>query len=155
MIARLLSQHQSNLRFDRGLNRFKKECIILPLMSEGEPPLLYAECPQCDRINEKLVRLDLRAAGNVTVLQCLDCDWEFAKNQSVKIPGNLVRHAAEAMNIHEGYSSLGEYVRDCVRRMNEQHMREANAAEFSTFMGAIGENPEIFAKMIEAVEEDE
>ena len=117
--------------------------------------MLYAECPQCDRINEKLVRLDLRAAGNVTVLQCLDCDWEFAKNQSVKIPGNLVRHAAEAMSIHEGYSSLAEYVRDCVRRMNEHHMRQASAEEFSTFMGAIGENPELFARMIEAVEEEE
>jgi hypothetical protein len=59
------------------------------------------------------------------------------------------------MNIHEGYSSLGEYVRDCVRRMNEHHMRKAASDQFSEFMGALGENPEIFARMIEALEEDE
>jgi len=118
-------------------------------------PNLAVPCPVCEDEDLKLPNFELKAASTVTVLQCLTCDWEFSKDQSVKIPGNLVRHAAEAMNIHEGYSSLGEYVRDCVRRMNEHHMRQAASDQFSEFMGALGENPEIFARMIEALEEDE
>ena len=61
------------------------------------------------------------------------------KDQSVKIPGKY-RHLAVAMNIHEGYSSLGEYVRDHHRRMNEQMIQQQNAEQFATFMGAVGDN---------------
>jgi hypothetical protein len=82
-------------------------------------PIMDPPCPQCEDEEMKIPRVDIRAASNVTVLQCLSCDWEFAKDQSVKIPGNLVRLAAEAMYTHEGYSSLGEYVRDCIRRQSE------------------------------------
>ena len=116
-------------------------------------PTLDVKCPQCGDENEKMLRTDLRAAASITVLVC-ECEWEFSKNQSVKIPGNLVRHAAEAMNVHEGFSSLGEYVRDCVRRMNELHLLKAQQENFAEFMRAIGENPELFARMIEDVEED-
>jgi len=116
-------------------------------------PTLDVKCPQCGDENEKMLRTDLRAAASITVLVC-GCEWEFSKNQSVKIPGNLVRHAAEAMNVHEGFSSLGEYVRDCVRRMNEHHLKQGQQENFTQLMGAIGENPELFARMIEDVEDD-
>jgi len=99
--------------------------------------------------------VELKASANVTVLNCHVCEWEFAKDQSVKVPGNLVRQAAVAMNLHEGYSSLGEYVRDCVRRMNENIIRESNGEKFATFMEAVGENPEIFLKLINTPKGDE
>ena len=113
-----------------------------------------AECPQCGDDDEKLPRFDLRAASNVTVLQCLTCDWEFAKDQSVKIPGNLVRHAAEAMNIHEGYSSLGEYVRDCIRRMNESILLRNSHEQLSEFMSFVAENTEQVTEMLSLAQND-
>jgi transcription elongation factor Elf1 len=112
-------------------------------------------CPQCGEQSEMIWDLELKASSNITVLNCHVCDWEFAKDQSVKIPGNLVRQAAVAMNIHEGYSSLGEYVRDCVRRMNEQMIQQQNAEQFATFMGAVGDNPEKFIELLSISMEDE
>jgi hypothetical protein len=109
---------------------------------------LEAKCPQCEHEGMMIPRFDLKAASNVTVLQCDICDWEFAKDQSVKIPGNLVRHAAEAMNIHEGYSSLGEYVRDCIRRMNETILLQNSQEQFADFMGFVAENPDSVTKML-------
>ena len=46
---------------------------------------LNAKCPQCTSKETMIPRVDIKAASNVTVLQCIDCDWEFAKDQSVKI----------------------------------------------------------------------
>ena len=60
--------------------------------------------------------MDIHSATNVTVLNCVTCDWEWSKDQSVKISGALVRFAAEAMYKHEGYSGLGEFVRDALRK---------------------------------------
>ena len=113
-----------------------------------------AICPQCGEDGEKLPRLDVRAASNVTVLQCLTCEWEFAKDQSVKIPGNLVRHAAEAMYIHEGYSSLGEYVRDCIRRLNEVIFQRHSSEQFSEFMEFVAENPKEVKEMLSLSQDD-
>ena len=113
-----------------------------------------AQCPQCGDDGEKLPRMDVRAASNVTVLRCLTCEWEFAKDQSVKIPGNLVRHAAEAMHIHEGYSSLGEYVRDCIRRMNEVIFQRYSSGQFSEFMEFVANNPNEVKQMLTLSQED-
>ena len=73
-------------------------------------------CPQCQTDGPHIWRMDIHSATNVTVLNCVTCDWEWSKDQSVKISGALVRFAAEAMYKHEGYSGLGEFVRDAVRR---------------------------------------
>jgi len=116
--------------------------------------ILGSQCPQCEDVNEKIWRPDIKAAANVTVLVCHHCEWEFAKDQSVKIPGNLVRHAAEAMYIHEGYSSLGEYVRDCIRRMNENILLHHNNGQFAEFMGVVAEDPDKFLQMMETGVED-
>ena len=51
---------------------------------------LNAKCPQCTSKETMIPRVDIKAASNVTVLQCIDCDWEFAKDQSVKIHGNFI-----------------------------------------------------------------
>ena len=61
--------------------------------------------------------LDLKVSSNVTVLECPDddCEHRFAKDQSVKLSGSLVLEAADSMEILGGYSSLGEFVRECVR----------------------------------------
>ena len=116
---------------------------------------LTAICPQCEWEGEMIPNLELKAASNVTVLQCFTCEWEFAKDQSVKIPGNLVLQASRAMNIHEGYSSLGEYVRDAVRRMNEVHLQRYSQEQMAEVVSAIVKDPETFAKMISDSDEDE
>jgi hypothetical protein len=59
----------------------------------------------------------------------------------VKIPGNLVRLAAEAMFVHEGYSSLGEYVRDCVRRHSEFVFTRAMNEQSTELMQRLIEDP--------------
>jgi cytochrome c-type biogenesis protein CcmH/NrfF len=105
-------------------------------------PSLNVKCPQCQDEDLKLPRVDITAASNVTVLQCMVCDWEFAKDQSVKISGNLVRLAAEAMYIHEGYSSLGEYVRDCVRRHSEFVFTRAMNEQSTDLLKTLIDNPE-------------
>jgi len=105
-------------------------------------PSLNVKCPQCQDEDLKLPRVDITAASNVTVLQCMVCDWEFAKDQSVKISGNLVRLAAEAMYVHEGYSSLGEYVRDCVRRHSEFVFTRAMNEQSTDLLKTLIDNPE-------------
>jgi hypothetical protein len=119
---------------------------------------LNAKCPQCTSKETMIPRVDIKAASNVTVLQCIDCDWEFAKDQSVKIHGNLVRQAAEAMYLAEGYSSLGEYVRDCVRRRNEHINASTFIGEqqevFTNFINQVAEDPKLFSKMLENADDE-
>lgn len=116
-----------------------------------------AKCPQCTDEGFMVPRTDLKAASSITVLICNTCEWEFAKDQSVKIHGNLVRNAAEAMNIHEGYSGLGEYVRDCIRRRNEEiMMQEAQGHQqeiFTNLLEAIVKDPEKWSEMMKENEE--
>ena len=111
-----------------------------------------AKCPQCTDEGHMVPRIDLKAASSITVLICNTCEWEFAKDQSVKIHGNLVRNAAKAMNIHEGYSGLGEYVRDCIRRRNEEIMRqgatEYTQETFANLLDAMTKDPDKWAEMM-------
>ena len=118
-------------------------------------PSLNVKCPQCQDEDLKLPRVDITAASNVTVLQCMVCDWEFAKDQSVKISGNLVRLAAEAMYIHEGYSSLGEYVRDCVRRHSEFVFTRAMNEQSTDLLKTLIDNPEKIDQLQKMLSEEE
>jgi len=118
-------------------------------------PSLNVKCPQCQDEDWKVPRVDITAASNVTVLQCMVCDWEFAKDQSVKISGNLVRLAAEAMYIHEGYSSLGEYVRDCVRRHSEFVFTRAMNEQSTDLLKTLIDNPEKIDQLQKMLSEEE
>ena len=110
-----------------------------------------AKCPQCGDENEKIWRLDIKAASNVTLLVC-DCEHEFAKDQSVKLPGNLVSLAAEAMYMRDGYSSLGEFVRDSVRRHSEFIMERISNHNATNIVTAMIENPEKIAEIRDALQ---
>ena len=118
-------------------------------------PSMEAMCPQCQDTDMKIPRVDITAASNVTVLKCMSCDWEFAKDQSVKIPGNLVRLAAEAMFVHEGYSSLGEYVRDCVRRHSEFVFQRAMNEQSTELMQTLIDDPGKIEELQKMLSEEE
>ena len=124
-------------------------------MDEGLAKKYTGKCPQCGEEGGMIPNVELRAAGNVTVMECYACEWEFAKDQSVKISGNLVRLAALAMNHHEGYSSLGDFVRDSVRRHSEGIIYRATAEAGTELMAAIIENPESLEQFLAGLEEDE
>ena len=121
-------------------------------MARREPNLRGA-CPRCGKEGTMNQNADYRAAANISVMECPFCEWDFCKDQSVKIPGNLVKLAAYAMEQHEGFSSLGDYVRDCVRTRSKQIEHEVGVEGFGLFMEALAENPEMYLEMLRETEE--
>ena len=102
--------------------------------------------------------LDAKIATNVTVLECPDedeCGHRFAKDQSVKLSGSLVLEAVDAMEILGGYSSLGEFVRECVRLRVALVQQQNNALAFGSFLSMISEDPDTWTRILEGDDEEE
>ena len=131
-------------------------------MAKNEPELRM-KCPRCGHEDTFEVDMDLKLASNVTVMQCVNpaldedgdilCDYRFAKDQSVKLPSSLVLEAAECMNLSRGYSSLGEFVRECVRLRTDVINQQNNALAFGNFLSVLSEDPETWAKLLDLEDE--
>jgi hypothetical protein len=124
-------------------------------MAKNEP-ILNTACPRCGLQSKMEVDLDLKVSSNVTVLICPDedCDHRFAKNQSVKLSSSLVLEAADTMEILGGYSSLGEFVRECIRIRTSSVQHNHTVAAFGDFLGAIADDPETWAKIFSNLDEE-
>ena len=125
-------------------------------MAKKEPEL-NIPCPRCGKSTKMTVDLDLKAASNVSVMECPEdgCDHRFAKDQSVKLSGTLVLEAAECMESIGGYTSLGEFVRETIRGRTANVRREDNTVGFGMFMKAIAEDPETWLPLLEDDYEEE
>ena len=127
-------------------------------MAKNEPELKN-KCPRCGFEGTFEVDVDLKLASNVTVLECVNpevdddgdriCDYRFAKDQSVKLSGSLVREAANCMLSEGGYSSLGEFVRECIRERVSEVAQTNNALAFGSFLSVISERPDVWAQLLE------
>ena len=124
-------------------------------MAKKEPEL-NIPCPRCKKSTEMIVDIDLKIASNVTVLECHDddCEHRFAKDQSVKLSSSLVLEAAECMLTLGGYSSLGEFVRECVRFRTAAVEHSNNALAFGNFMTMIADDPETWLPILKEVDEE-
>ena len=119
-------------------------------MAQNKPEL-KTPCPRCGIVYEMTPDLDLKVSSNVTVLECPDddCEHRFAKDQSVKLSGSLVLEAADSMEILGGYSSLGEFVRECVRLRVAVVQQQNNALAFGSFLTMISDDPETWTRILE------
>ena len=127
-------------------------------MAKNEPEL-KTNCPRCGHMGKMEIDRDMKLASNVTVLECVNpeldedgdriCEYRFAKDQSVKLSGSLVREAAHCMLVEGGYSSLGEFVRECIRERVGEVARENNAMAFGNFLTLLAEKPEVWEKLLE------
>ena len=118
-------------------------------MAKKEPKL-DLKCPKCGEKAIMEIDIDLKLHSNVTVIDCPNkkCEYRFAKDQSVKLSGNLVLQAADAMDIVGGYSSLGEFIREAVRiRTQTIHNHNASVG-FAEIMGLIAEDPETWLPIL-------
>ena len=114
-------------------------------------PKLNIPCPRCGKLTEMEVDLDLKAASNVTVMECPDgeCSHRFAKDQSVKLSGTLVLEAAECMESIGGYTSLGEFVRETIRNRTAAVRQNDNLMAFGAFLTMVSEDPETWKRILE------
>jgi len=114
-------------------------------------PELNIPCPRCGKSTKMTVDLDLKAASNVSVLECPEdeCDHRFAKDQSVKLSGTLVLEAAECMESIGGYTSLGEFVRETIRNRTATVSHNDNLMAFGAFLNMIAEDPETWKLILE------
>jgi len=127
-------------------------------------PDLNTICPRCKWEGEMKVDIDTKLASNVTVMECTNpeldedgdfiCDHRFAKPQSVKLPESLVVAAADGMFSVNGYSSLGEFVRECVRARVDQIENNNNQMAFGSFLTMLSQDPDTWQKLLEMHDED-
>jgi hypothetical protein len=119
-------------------------------MAKKEPEL-NIPCPRCGKPAKMTVDLDLKAASNVTVMECPEeeCQHRFAKDQSVKLSGTLVLEAAECMESIGGYTSLGEFVRETIRARTATVSHNDNLMAFGAFLNMIAEDPETWKRILE------
>ena len=130
-------------------------------MAKNKPDL-NTKCPRCNWKGEMKVDLDVKLSSNVTVLECsnpaldedgdLLCDYRFANPQSVKLPDSLVVAVADAMHTASGYSSLGDFVRECVREKVRKIEHELNVVAFGSFLTMISDDPQTWKKILEDVD---
>ena len=122
-------------------------------------PKLETTCPKCGKERQMKIDSETRVSTNITVLTCPDddCGHRFAKDQSVKLSGNLVIEIADTMESLGGYSGLGEFVRESIRirTINQRQIESAQA--FGDFLTMIKEDPELWAPILsgEFGDEDE
>ena len=114
-------------------------------------------CPRCGKRYQMNVDLDSKIATNVSVLECPDedCEHRFAKDQSVKLSGSLVLEAVDAMEILGGYSSLGEFIRECVRMRVAVVQQQNNALAFGSFLTMISQDPDTWTRILSDDNEEE
>ena len=127
-------------------------------MAKNEPKL-DTVCPRCGKEGEMEVDVDLKLSSNVTVLRCnnperdelnfLICDHAYAKDQSVKLSGSLVLEAAECMEEIGGYSSLGEFVRECIRVRISGEQQRLGAIAIGRLMAEATKDPETMRRLLE------
>lgn len=109
-------------------------------------------------MHEMILDLDLKVSTNITVLECPDeddCGHRFAKDQSVKLSGALVKEVADAMEIVGGYSSLGDFVRECVRARTQHIQHQDATTAYGQFLGLIAQDPETWIELISGTDDEE
>ena len=118
-------------------------------MAKNEPEL-HLKCPRCGEKAIMEIDIDMKLHSNVTVLDCPneECEYRFAKDQSVKLSGNLVLQAADAMDIVGGYSSLGEFIREAVRGRTQMIQNHYASVGFAEMMGLIADDPETWLPIL-------
>ena len=77
-------------------------------------------CPKCDNEIGIAHHPEIYRSFKMALFICPECEHQWCKDQSVKLQGSLVEWASIAMLIHSGYSGLGDFVRDAVRRRAEE-----------------------------------
>ena len=122
-------------------------------------PKLETTCPMCGKERQMEIDPVTTVSTNITVLICPDddCEYRFAKDQSVKLSGNLVLEIADTMESLGGYSGLGEFVRESIR-IRTNHQRQIDSAQaFGDFLTMIKEDPELWTRVLsgEFGDEDE
>ncbi len=111
----------------------------------------------CSEERQMVIDSETTVSTNITVLICPDddCEYRFAKDQSVKLSGNLVLEIADTMESLGGYSGLGEFVRESIR-IRTIHQRQVESSEaFGEFLTAIREDPEWWAQVLSGAPGDD
>jgi len=116
---------------------------------------LKTDCPKCETENIMEIDKDTKVASNITILICPveECEHRFAKDQSVKLSSTIVIEAADCMESLGGYSSLGEFVRECVRARIQLISHQKAATGMSNLMGIMADDPELMRLLLEGEEE--
>jgi len=120
-------------------------------------PKLNTTCPMCAEDRQMVIDTETTVSTNITVLICPDddCAHRFAKDQSVKLSGNLVLEIADTMESLGGYSGLGEFVRETIRNRTIHQRQVESTQAFGTFLTAIQEDPELWAELLAGAPGDE